>query len=245
MTVLHALRQFALKAGLDVQRAEATSAARITSFLRNRGVDCVLDIGANRGQYGRELRRFGYSGHIRSFEPLPDAYSSLVSAASRDPRWSTWRFALGPEEGTALLNVAGNEAAASSSVLPMLPRHENAAPEVKYVEAIEVPMRRLDSLWEEIVRTEAVPFIKVDVQGFEGGVLDGATESLHRTTGLQLEISLVPLYQGGLSPREVFERMDDLGMHLVYVQPGFFDPNTGELLQMDGIFFRPDPGRSA
>jgi FkbM family methyltransferase len=245
MTILHSLRQFALRAGLDVRRAEATCPAQIASLLRNRGVNCVVDIGANRGQYGQELRRFGYSAHIRSFEPLPDAYSSLVQAASADPGWSTWRLALGPEDGTARLNIAGNEAAASSSILPMLPRHENAAPDVKYVGAIEVPMCRLDSLWDEVVPTDAVPFIKVDVQGFEGGVLDGATESLHHTIGLELEISLVPLYKGALSLREVLERTDELEMQLVYVAPGFLDPETGELLQMDGIFFRPEPRRPA
>jgi FkbM family methyltransferase len=242
MTILHSLRQAALKAGLDVQRAEATSEARICGFLSRRGVDCVLDIGANRGQYGRQLRAFGYSGQIHSFEPLPEVYSSLAEAASLDATWSTWRLALGPEDGTASLNIAGNEAAASSSILSMLPRHEAAAPEVRYVGAIDVPIRRLDTLWDEIVPTDAVPFIKVDVQGFEGGVLDGATESLQRTTGLQLEISLVPLYQGALSMREVLERTEELGMQLVYVQPGFADPRTGELLQMDGIFFRSHSG---
>jgi FkbM family methyltransferase len=227
-----------LKAGLDVQRAGSTSEARITGFLCRRGIDCVLDIGANRGQYGQQLRRFGYAGQIHSFEPLPEVYSSLANAASLDPSWSTWCVALGPEDGTVSVNIASNEAAASSSVLAMLPRHRAAAPEVSYVGEIEVPMRRLDGIWDEIVPADAVPFIKADVQGFERGVLDGAAESLHRTIGLQLEISLVPLYEGALSMREVLERTDELGMHMVYVEPGFADPQTGELLQMDGIFFR-------
>jgi hypothetical protein len=57
--------------------------------------------------------------------------------------------------------------------------------------------------------------------------------------GLQVEISLVPLFGGALSLRETLDRVEGLGMHLVHVEPGFADPRTGELLQMDGVFLRP------
>lgn len=239
MTILHTLRRVALQAGLDIQRACDTSEARICRLLRGRSVSYVLDVGANRGQYGRQLRQFGYSGHIHSFEPLPDVYQELTRTASRDPSWTTSQCALGPQDGTASLNIASNEAAASSSVLPLLPRHKAAAPDVKYVGIAEIPMRRLDTIWDEIVPADVVPFLKVDVQGFEGQVLDGARDSLSRVIGLQLEISLLPLYEGGLSIREVLDRTDKLGMQLVFVKEGFVDSRTGELLQVDGVFLRP------
>lgn len=241
MTVLHSLRRLALRMGLDVQRARETSEARIAGFLRKRGVTVVLDVGANTGQYGRELRRFGYAGRLHSFEPLPDSHRSLEQAASRDPDWSARRLALGPADGTVSLNVAGNVAAASSSVLPMLPRHLRAQPDAAYARTVEVPMRRLDSIWEELVPPDAVSFIKLDVQGFEAAVLEGAEESVRRALGLQLEISLTPLYEGAGSMRELIDLIDDLGMRMVYAVPGFADPETGELLQLDGVFFRPGP----
>ena len=240
MTVLHRLRGLALRMGLDVRRATETSEARIVSILRRRGVTDVLDVGANMGQYGSHLRRFGYAGRIHSFEPLPEAFTSLEGAAEGDPGWSTERLALGPSDGTISLNVAGNVAAASSSVLPMLDRHRRVQPDAAYIDVIEVPMRRLDSIWEGLVPAGAVPFIKVDVQGFEAAVLEGAAESIRRAAGLQLEISLAPLYEGAPSTRELVELTDDLGMRMVYAMPGFADPETGELLQLDGVFFRPE-----
>jgi FkbM family methyltransferase len=239
VTVLHSLRQIVRRLGLDVQRLDATNEARVVRILRARGIDCVLDVGANRGQYGRQLRAFGYAGGIRSFEPLEEPYTSLAAVAATDPNWSTWRLALGPKDGTASINVAGNEAAASSSVLSMLPRHEAAAPGASYIRSVEVPMKRLDAIWNEVVPADAVPFLKIDVQGFEGAVLDGARESIRNAIGLQLEISLVPLYDRAISMREILDRTEDLGMQLIYVQPGFADYVTGELLQIDGIFFRP------
>ena len=66
----------------------------------------------------------------------------------------------------------------------------------------------------------------------------GATKCLDRAIGLQLEISLVPLYEGALSLRDVLDRTEELGMHLVHVEPGFRDPGSRELLQMDGVFLR-------
>ena len=74
------------------------------------------------------------------------------------------------------LNVAGNEGAASSSVLPMLRRHEEASPDARYVGAVDVPIRRLDAIWDEVVAPGRTSFIKVDVQGFEGSVLDGSDQ---------------------------------------------------------------------
>jgi FkbM family methyltransferase len=244
MTVLHSLRGLARRMGMDVQRAGETSEARIAAILRRRGVTHVLDVGANVGQYGSHLRRFGYAGRIHSFEPLPDAYTSLQRAAAGDPAWSTERLALGPSDGTISLNVAGNAASASSSVLPMLDRHRRAQPDAAYVDVIEVPMRRLDSIWEGLVPAGAIAVIKVDVQGFEAAVLEGAAESIRRAAGLQLEISLAPLYEGAPSMRELVELTDDLGMRMIYAVPGFADPETGELLQLDGVFFRAESGES-
>lgn len=238
MTILHQLRRGALRVGLDVQRASTTAAARLVQLLQSRGVDLVLDVGANYGQYGKQLRYFGYCGDICSFEPLPRACTSLARHAARDPRWSVHQLALGAEDGTVSLNVAGNKGAASSSILPMLHRHEEAAPDARYVGAIVVPVRRLDTMWRELVPPGTNPFIKVDVQGFEAAVLNGAGRALDCVLGVQLEISLVPLYDGALSLREVLDRTERLGMDLVHVEPGFVDPRTGELLQMDGVFLR-------
>jgi FkbM family methyltransferase len=238
MTVLHRLRQLALRAGLDVQRAEETGAARTARFLRDYKVDYVLDVGAGRGQYAGALRRFGYTGRIQSFEPVPSTYQELIRAAAGDPEWWTCRLALGAEDGRASMNIAGNVAAASSSLLPILPRHRVAQPDAAYVGRIDVAVRRLDSIWRERVPDSVTPFIKLDVQGSEGAVLDGGRVSLQHVIGLQIEMSLVPLYEGAPTMLELLERAEDLGMRMVHLEPGFADPRSGDLLQVDGIFFR-------
>jgi hypothetical protein len=55
--------------------------------------------------------------------------------------------------------------------------------------------------------------------------------------GIQVELSLVPLYQGQLLFQETIELMDKLDYELHSVVPNFIDNETGRVLQMDGIFF--------
>jgi len=55
---------------------------------------------------------------------------------------------------------------------------------------------------------------------------------------VQLELSLVPLYEGSLLYREVMDLMHTLSFQLHWLQPGFSDPESGQLLQADGLFVR-------
>jgi len=81
-------------------------------------------------------------------------------------------------------------------------------------------------------------FLKIDVQGFEIEVLQGATTLLPRLCAIQLELSLVPLYQGAPVMTEVIRYLDERGFELFQLQPGFRDERDGRLLQADGYFVR-------
>jgi len=148
------------------------------------------------------------------------------------------RYAIGDTAGEVMINVAGNDAA-SSSVLPMLERHRLAAPPSVYVGTEIAQQQRLDELVPTMcVSPEDRIFLKVDVQGYERAVLDGA-EVLLRTgqiVGLQLELSFTPLYEGGMTWREGIDRATGLGMTLMSLDPGFTEA-SGQMLQADAVFF--------
>ncbi|WP_235737225.1 FkbM family methyltransferase [Nocardioides alcanivorans] len=218
--------------GFEVRRHPAARRQRI---LADRGVDLVLDVGAARGGFGQQLRDFGYHGRIVSFEPLASAYADLSGHISSDPAWTAHHTALGAEPGTATINVASNSD--SSSLLPMLDAHRSAAPEVGYVDTQDVRVSRLDDLAEQALATSAATYLKVDTQGFEREVLAGAPATLAQVVGLQLELSFVPLYDGGMTVDEAVSWAYRQGFHLVGIEQGYAAP-TGEILQVDGVFWR-------
>lgn len=207
--------------------------------LRHHAVGCVLDVGANDGGYARELREFGYGGRIVSFEPTTTAYAAARASAESDSSWAVLPYALGAKNDQVTINVAGNSAA-SSSMLPMLAVHREAAPESAFVTSEVVEQRRLDDVWGEVVPPGVAVFVKLDVQGYERHILDGAGNVLQRDemVGLQIELSLQPLYDGAWLYDDALRWVRDRGFDLTQLIPGFSHPMTGEMLQCDGVFFR-------
>jgi FkbM family methyltransferase len=215
----------------------SSSSAQLLAALNYSKCNLAFDIGANVGQFAQQLRSIGFRGSIISFEPLTLAHSRLLKASRHDPNWLIHhRVAVGGHDGSTEINVAGNSV--SSSVLPMLSSHSSAVAESAYVASEHVPLIRLDSVAHEYISEDSRPFIKIDTQGFEWQVLDGATETLKLASCVLLELSLVPLYEGQRLWSEVIQRMEDQGFTLWAIQKGFTDQRTGRTLQIDGIFLR-------
>jgi FkbM family methyltransferase len=210
---------------------------RRAKLLRAEGIDLVLDVGANAGQYVQRIRRAGYARRVVSFEPLSDAFGKLDQAAATDPLWDARRLALGDEDGSAEIHVSANSW--SSSLLEMGERHLSSAPESTYVRTETVPVARLDSIWDGVVRDGERVFLKLDVQGFEMHVLRGAAGHLDRVAGVQAELALTSLYEGDSPWREIVDHLEGQGYELAGLEPGFEDPGTGRMLQADAILLRP------
>ena len=220
--------------GIDVVRHPFGS--RLRRLCAAAGIDTVLDVGANLGQYATALRIAGFDGRIVSVEPLPAPYRDLARRAAGDPRWTVRRTAVGDRAGTLTINVSANTY--SSSALPMLPAHLAAAPDSGYVAAVEVPLTTVDALVAGHGLDPARTLVKVDVQGYEDAVLTGAAATLPAVAAVQVELSLLPLYAGQPLLPATVARLAAAGLDLWALEPGFTDPGTGRMLQCDGVFLR-------
>jgi FkbM family methyltransferase len=239
MDIRHGIRKILWRLGYDVSKFAPAShpLARRKQLMRTYGIDTVLDIGANSGQFARQLRNdLGYRGKIVSFEPVKSAYSELERSARDDEKWQVFNYGLGDVEQRCEINVAGNSQ--SSSILDMLPLHLDSAPQSRYMGKEVIEVRTLDSVFDSLGLESNHIYMKVDTQGYEQRVLQGAQGVLPRIGTIQVEMSLAPLYAGELPFNELCPLLIGQGYTLVAIENGFADPDSGRLLQADGIFHR-------
>lgn len=207
------------------------------------GLDLVIDVGANDGGYGTEVRTYGYKGRLVSFEPVSAAYGRLRDRAADDRHWEVHKLALGASLGTFEINVAANQER-SSSFLPQLDVAFGTTSTQRYVGLEMVTRTTLDTFEPTLLLegSERV-LLKLDVQGFELEVLRGAETFLERVVAIEVELSLRPLYAHQPSYGEVIAYLAGRGFSLWAVEPGYTDHDTGRLIEMDGIFVRGDGAR--
>lgn len=239
MTLASRVRELALKFGVEAHwyNPLQSQSARLAKLLSKRNIELVLDVGANDGGYGRQLRKIGYDKDIISFEPLSDAHKLLIAGSGRDDRWYVApQMAIGEFDGEITINKAGNST--SSSILVMESLHEDAAPQSKYIGAEKVPIHKLDTFTHPLLLSNSNILLKIDTQGYEMQVLEGAKNLLNRVSGVQIEMSLTPLYHDQKLYLDVIHFLTSVGFELWNVIPGFTDPRTGRMLQMDGVFFK-------
>ena len=228
-----AVRGVLHKVDLELSRDPYTH--RLARTLDTFEIDTVLDVGANVGQFALMVRRAGYAGRIISCEPLSGAYGQLSARAARDDRWTTVRSAVGREPGSTTINVAANSY--SSSVRSMTDAHLSNAPGSEYIGTETVDVTTVRDLVKEHSVVPSRSLLKIDTQGFEDEVLAGAGDHVDEFAAIQLELSMVELYEGQSLFEDHYAFMRDHGFRLHILEPGFAGKD-GQMLQCDGLFVR-------
>ena len=209
---------------------------RREKLLNHFGITKVLDVGANTGQYAQELRKIKFNGEIISFEPISSVFEILKDNMKNDTKCTVKNFALGDKKETKTINIAKN--LASSSFFSRAKHLEENAKHTEYISEEKVEIKVLDALFDSICKPEDIVFLKLDTQGYEKNILKGAKESLKKIKGVQIELALKPSYNDAPGFKEIFKIIEEAGFTLFSVEEGFEDEKTGQLLEIDAIFFK-------
>jgi FkbM family methyltransferase len=146
------------------------------------------------------------------------------------------RLAVGSSKGSGSIHIASNDGE-SSSFLNFASAHSSAAPEVVYVSQEKVEIAPLDLICQDILGKKNT-LLKIDVQGFEMEVLQGASKLLSQCSVIVIEASLRETYQNGSTLFTVSEKLHSHGFHLGGLVESFSEKNYGAMIQMDAVFFR-------
>jgi FkbM family methyltransferase len=221
--------------GIEITRfnSKESDRSKLAHFLLSRKVNLVFDVGANVGQYGRELRAIGYGGRIISFEPISAAHAQLNKGALRDPNWIVVpRTAIGSEEGVISIKVS------SDAVLSSVLRGANWLSRIGGNSMVaceeQVPLVTLNSLAPQYIKHGDVAFLKIDVGGFEYEVVHGGDKILNALCGVQFQLPLV--HHGEKPFRFILDYMESKGFRLYSFGSALAGEVGGREVRFDAIF---------
>jgi FkbM family methyltransferase len=225
------------RAGFIVTRKPAASSLErhLRDVFGDLRIDCVIDVGANRGQYGTLLRKgVRFAGRIASVEPATDPFARLRAVSAGDPDWTVQQYALGSEEGMVELRHAATD---NFSSLHALNAYGRERFEQNQVGTEPVAIHRLDTVFDELACGARHVFLKCDTQGHDLEVLAGLGDR-PEVVGIQIELSFIPIYRGQPDHLAALSSLDERG----FVPSGFFpitrDSTTNALIEADGVFVR-------
>jgi FkbM family methyltransferase len=231
--------------GIEISRQGSAWALmepeQLRRFLARFRVDCVFDVGANTGQYASRLRHIGFQGLIVSFEPNPAAAALLAKAARRDRAWLVKELALDSQARTLTFNVMQDSQFSSLHE----PDHSRTAAFVEKNRVQRQLVLETDTLANLLPRLEMEygferPFLKLDTQGHDMDVVQGAGPLIRKFVGLQSELGLTALYKGAHDFREALDLYQSLGFRLSALIPNnagaFPDLNEVDCLMYNTAF---------
>ncbi len=232
-------RRLAVRLALTGRQHQYPEILALRRFFAHFAVDCVIDVGANAGQYATMLRKdVGFRGTILSFEPNPAVFAALERRSAKDKHWHIHNIALSDSDGVAPFHIMAADQFSSLNA-PVAEQDAIFQSRNAVAQTVDVQTRRLDGLWIELAAQYGLlrPFLKMDTQGHDRSVCEGAGGILRLMTGVQTELAVRPLYDGATLWREMIDLMADAGFAINAV----FANNKGHfplLVEMDGLFVR-------
>lgn len=201
--------------------------------------ESILDIGAHTGGWSRTVRAIFPQASIYAFEPLPDSYQVCTHLMKAQTKFKAFNVALGDRNGTTAFHKSSFRPA--SSILKISEGMRSVIPtrEAESSEIIEVELKRLDSLVDEIPLSLPAPMlVKIDVQGYEDHIIRGGMITLSKADVVIIETSFSQLYAGQVLFEDISDMLKCFGLCYRGSIEQFSDPFDGKILQQDSLFVR-------
>lgn len=199
----------------------------------------VFDVGANVGQTLQRYARAIPNARIHCFEPFPASYRSLAETASAYARATAHELALGDDDTERILH-ASTEFHTRNSLLERPTEGRTYWKGGTLDEEVTVRVEKLDT-FRARMSIDRIDILKIDVQGAEGLLLDGARATLDAgAIGIIFtEVMFVPHYEGGILYDDLAARLRGHGFSLLNI----YDPilaGNAQLRYANALFVSDD-----
>lgn len=217
------------------EKERITDLKNRTKWLNDFGICTILDIGANTGEFALEISTILPDAKLISFEPILECYEELKKNLSFHKNFQAYHMALGEEASES--EIFKNEFTPSSSLLEMANLHKVEFTHTANSIKEKIVIKRLSDVLESNEIQKPL-LIKIDVQGYEGRVIDGGEDIIKSADVIICELSFEKLYEEQVYFDDIYRRLKALGFtyHGNYLQLN--SPKNGTPLQCDGIFIK-------
>ncbi|MEK9614600.1 MAG: FkbM family methyltransferase [Flavobacteriaceae bacterium] len=191
----------------------------------------IFDVGAHRGQSAKRFRKLFKNAKIFSFEPFPAAFNQLKLLKIDNFR----AFNFGFSDRTEMRNFCVNKGSQTNSLLPLNKSAKavwGGNDALTEVARITCEFRKVDEFCK-VNSIDSIDFLKIDVQGAEFKVLQGAHELLHekKIQVIQIEVIVGDTYEGQKPLSYYFQLFESYGYKLKMIC---------DLVEIDGNLVQAD-----
>ena len=180
----------------------------------------------------QKAARTGWAGRTLARTRL-----SLLGNLLTHYRYRLAKVSVTERPGELEINVSGG-CGGASSFLNQTGETWESSPDLQFIGRERVRVTTIDRAASQYYSTGDRLFLKIDVQGYERKVLEGASDTMPRIVGLRMELSISQFYEGEPPMQEMLDYVYGLGFRLCAIDEAWSDPRTREVFQMDGVFFR-------
>jgi FkbM family methyltransferase len=213
--------------------------SHLRSIIKGFRTDLVIDVGANKGQFGQQLRRLGYTGTIWSFEPMTSHHQSLSVLCNSLPPWKLFKHACGEVFSRRTLSVTKDDSCSS-----FLTANEFGKRELGHflnetrVES-DVDVFPLDMVLENNpIKDFSSILLKTDTQGFDDKVLAGAELLLEKVSVVLCETAFRPIYENAPHSSVITSMLAKKHFKQGCIFPIAYSTQNGELIEADTFFVK-------
>lgn len=199
-------------------------------------LNTIIDAGANQGQFALMASEFFPEAKIYSFEPVPETYLVLQNNTSKySDQISVYNIALGNRTGD--IKFYKNKYSHVSSALYIDKHNNHPNYDQTVANEIVVPISSLDTSLASFLNLVRPCLLKLDVQGFEKEIINGAQKTLNSVDYILIEMPFFTLYENQPLFNELNILLNERGFDLLLPM----DVNYGadnDIIEMDFLFKR-------
>lgn len=243
MILKKVLKKIFYKFGLKVVKLNSDFITRLDPFLVQKKIFdstdsklIIFDVGAHHGKVAKRYKTLFSNSKIFCFEPFPSAFTFLSNELSNDPSFNLYQVGLGDINGVCYFNSNKFEMTNSLLDTDYLGDKTWGPGLLDTKEVIEIESKTIDKMVVDL-NLSSIDILKMDVQGAEYKVLNGAKNLLSKggVKVIYMEIITMPTYLGQWDIVDYFVMLRELGYKLVGLY-NYSYSKTGELRQVDAIF---------